>query len=212
MTGQEIRETVFQFLVDDTNVDETQELVLLNVAYDRVNAMKDWLFLRKSQSSQTIASTTSYSLPTDFMYLIKAETLTSDNSLNEVSVIPFEDRLKYIQSERYAYVDILNDNLEFTTAPVADVGSTLYWTYQYQPAQLINTTSPVFPRQFHALVGYEMARMYFYFDQPEKDRAWNKEMAAEHALMMKQMKDWDTQLKLKTEGEWQPDAWLPSVI
>ena len=211
MTGTEIRETVFQFLVDDTNIDETQELALLNIAYDRVNAMRDWLFLRKSQSSQTISSTTTYAQPSDFMYLIKAQTVDSASSVNNMRIVPFDLRLEFNTSERTAYMDILNTNLVFTTAPVADVGSTLYWTYQYQPAQLTNSTSPVFPRQFHALLGYEMARMYFYNDQAEKDRSWNKEMAAEYNLMLKQMKDWDIQLSLKLEGEWLPDQWLPET-
>ena len=210
MTGTQIRETVFQFLVDDTNVDETQELVLLNIAYDRVNAMRDWLFLRKSQASQTLSATTTYAQPSDFMYLQRVQ-LLKDGSYSDVKIVPFDKRFEYTSQEGVAYMDVAGEQLVFTTAPSDNIGATLIWTYQYQPDQLTNTTSPVFPRQWHALLGYEMARMYYYNDQPEKDRAWNKELASEHALMVKQMKDWDIQMALKLEGEWLPDQWLPET-
>jgi len=207
MTAQEIRETIFQWLVDDTNVDETQELVLLNVAYDKINSMRSWLYLDKSQASQTLSATTSYTQPTDFMYLTRLQVFDG-TTYNDVKIVPFSKRFEYNNSERTAFLDVANSQITFTTAPTADVGSTLVWTYQYQPAQLVNATSPVFPRQFHALIGYEMARMYYFNDQPEKDRAWNKELGAEYSILQKQMRDWDTQMRLQTEGEWEPDQWM----
>jgi hypothetical protein len=207
MTSQEIRETVFQWLVDDTNVDETQELVLLNIAYDRINAMRAWSYLDKSQASQTLSATTSYAQPTDFMYLDRLQ-VTDGTTYNDVKIVPFVKRFDYNNTSRVAFLDAVNSQITFTTAPDSDIGQTLVWTYQYQPSQLTNSTSPVFPRQFHALVGYEMARMYFFNDQPEKDRAWNKELMGEYAILLKQMKDWDTQVKLKTEGEWLPDTYM----
>jgi len=207
MTAQEIRETVFQWLVDDTNIDETQELVLLNIAYDKINAMRAWAYLDKSQSSQTLSATTSYAQPTDFMYLTRLQ-VTDGTTYNDVKVVPFSKRFEYNNTTRTAFLDVVNSQATFTTAPTSDVGQTLAWSYQYQPAQLVNATSPVFPRQFHALIGYEMARMYFFNDQPEKDRAWNKELLREYALLLKQMKDWDTQMRLHTEGEWLPDVWM----
>lgn len=210
MTGQEIRETIFQWLVDDNNVDETQELVLLNVAYDRVNAMRDWLYLSKSQATQTLSSATSYTQPDDFMVLKRLQ-VTDGVSYNDVKVVPFDKRFDHSQSLRTAYLDVAGSAAVFTTAPTSDVGQTLIWTYQYQPDQLTNNTSPVFPRQFHALLGYEMARMYYFNDQPEKNRAWNKELSGEYAIMLKQMKDWDTMLRLQTEGEWLPEQWLPNI-
>lgn len=205
-TSTDIREH-FQWLVDDDTLDEERELVLLNVAYDFLCAMRIWKFLKSTQSSQTVtAGTAAYNLPAD--HLVPERIILRNgatNSLQYMTPVRYDERLEYLNDHTKFYLDLKNGTFVFTKTPDSTfAGWTIYLDYQYQPAQLLGgstPTSPVFNRAFHHILAYEMAKNYFYNDQGEKARAWNTEMAAEYTRMLQGMTDWDSMLDFAVDSQ-----------
>lgn len=222
MTVTELKE-LFNYLVDDDNVDDDDVLRLLNIADQRIHALRDWEYLGKEDRSQTVVSgTTQYNLPSDFMFLkiggdrSGVELYNSSNdSYESVSVVPYAQRNAYNGQSKIVFVDNRQEKVTFTSNPSNNAGELIVISYQYQPAEFTSgnedTDEPVFPRQFHPLVAYEAAKFYYFNDQPEKDRAWNNELARTYDEMLKQMIRWDNNLKLANDGEWNPAAYMPMI-
>lgn len=199
MTGEQIIDR-FRFLVDDDTLSSDDEVAILNVAYDRLMAMRDWHFLEKSDSSNTVAlNTAAYSLPSDFLKPLRAWINRSgEETYHELQPVPFRERLKYSGSSRYFYIDAANGNLVLTDTPVSGsdwIGASIVIDYLYQPDQLTTSTSPVFNRAFHNILAYEMAYHYYYNDQGEKSRSWDGELKGEYEKMKNQMYAWDDAIK-----------------
>lgn len=211
MTGQEIIDEFFE-TVDDDTMDATRALHLANVAYDRVNTKRLWHYLDSTDSSKTIAAgTRSYALPSDFLYTRTVKLYSSSTKFGPaLKPVPFRERYRYEGVQGHYYIDLKNSNLVLTyDPPTADVGKTIYHDYAYQPALLATNTSPVFNRAFHPLIVYEMGRMFWYGEQDEKDRSWNKEMKDEYDLMLSEMVAWDSRLDAGMEPDLMPqDQWL----
>ena len=73
----------------------------------------------------------------------------------------------------------------------------------------MTSTSPVFNRAFHPILVYEMARMYWYSEQDEKDRSWNTEANNEYMIMYNDMISWDARLDAGMEPDMNPqEAWV----
>ena len=207
MTGQDIIDH-FQWLVDDENVDETRELVLLNRAYYRLCSKRIWNFLKAVDESQTItASTKTYDCPTDTMVLLQnnwyKDSLGNYSEKNKVS---FQSRLKYATSTKYYWYDKKNNKFALTRNPTdSEVGNTLVLDYIAKPAELTTATSPVFDEGFHTLLAYEMMRQYYYNDQGEKNRSWNREAQSEYDEIYKDMINWDNNLD---PNQLEADEWV----
>jgi len=208
MTGDEII-SQFEWLVDDETIDEDQELVLLNLAYDRLNTMRVWNYLATSEESQTIAAgTTAYSEPSDMLYPTAVKYYdSSGDGYYRLNLVPYSQKARHWNVSTYVYYDAKNSNFVFTKDPSGAeyAGKTLVIEYQYQPTQLTTATSPVFNRAFHPLLAYEMARHYFYNDQGEKSRAWNKELDSEYNRMLSEMIRWDDMIDTTLEPTAEPD-------
>jgi|14_taG_2_1085336.scaffolds.fasta_scaffold02038_4 hypothetical protein len=215
MTGAEII-TQFQFLVDDDNTSEAQALILLNIAYKRLLASREWNFLNKGISSDTVASGTSaYALPSDFLSPMK---ITLQNSANlsdyyEMSPVPWRRRLEYASSDNYFYIDPVNSNYVFTKSPPASrVGWAVFFDYLYEPSDIASGTSPIFNSAFHPIIAYEMARHFWYNEQDEKSRMFNNEMNAEYVLMLNQMQQWDERIGNSMEPSLESISPWPGAI
>lgn len=210
MTGDEII-TQFEWLVDDETIDEDQELVLLNLAYDRLNTARIWNYLKTSQQTLTIATgTAGYTAPTDMLYPTNLSYYDSSGpSYYPLNLIPFDERTLHWNVGGYVYYDKKNDKFYFTRTPDGTeeyAGKTLVVDYQYQPTQLTVSAEPVFNRAFHPILAYEMARHYFYNDQGEKSRAWNNELDSEYMRMFTEMIRWDDMVQSALADSFEPDT------
>lgn len=207
MTTQQIREH-FQWLVDDDTLDEDRELVLMNVAYDEINMERRWVYLLTSDESLTIANgDTTYALPSDFGYTDKITLFDGNRTYQEFSPVPWRKRLQYKNQSGYYYVDMKNELIVFLCADdmTSYAGWRLVHDYAYQPAQFATTADePVFNRTFHPIIAYQMAKQYFYNDQGEKNRAWNKEFEEEMLSLKAKMIRWDSLLDFGTNDSLNP--------
>lgn len=214
MTGEDII-THFRWLVDDDGgVDSTQEVTLLNEAYDLLCILKTWVFLRSTHTSNIItAGDTTYALPTDFLSsnrIVLRESSTSDNFV-VCKQVPFEERLNYIGDQTKYYIDLKNSQVVFCEDPASYSGWQMVHEYQYQPAQLSTSTSPVFNRAFHTILAYEMAKKYYFNDQGEKSRSWNSEMEREYNRIFAAMMSWDGLNQLSDSPSARPFDWAPEL-
>lgn len=216
MTGDELR-TELRTLIDDDNIESAQELRWINQSYNRINTMKIWNFLRKEDSSKTIATgTTSYAVPSDFLYPSDDKFYLLDSSGNVVHRIKWVGQQNYRRfndQKGYAYLDLVNSNIVFTASDVSDYsGLTLHLPYQYQPTELTASTEPVFNKAFHMILAYHAAKHFWYNDQQEKDRSFHREMEAEYQNILADMERWDNHLEFATNSSFQPlDNWAPGV-
>lgn len=211
MTGQEVIDEFYDFVDDDT-MDATRALHLANVAYDRVNAKRLWHYLDAEDTSKTIlAGTRSYALPSDFLYTRTVKLYSSSSKFDApLKPVPFRERSRYEGVQGFYYIDVKNSTFVLTCdPPSADVGKTIYHDYSYQPAILTTSSSPVFNRAFHSMLVYEMARMFWYSEQDEKDRSWNTEANNEYMIMFNDMISWDAKLDSGMEPDMNPqEAWV----
>lgn len=217
MTADDLRDEL-HFLVDDENLSETQELSLINQAYDRITAMRPWNFMLTEDTSKTITSgTTSYALQSTFLYGYDDAVLAYDSSAGEVKarfkVVQFKDRMRYNNVSGYVYFDIKNNTINFcsTSDTATYAGYTLFMTYYAQPAQLTASDSPVFNRAFHRLLALEAARYFWYNDQ-QVDGAFDGKMAREYDDLLTGLILWDDNLATSIgDSLMPPTSWIPEV-
>lgn len=184
----------FQWLVDDDTIDSDQEIRLCNRAYLELCAKEYWNFLKTTDSSTITGSTVT--LPSDFLYTNRVilRRSASSNDIVYAKPVAYEDRLHYIGDQTKYYIDQKNGNIVFTQDPTESYSGWLaLHDYQYLPAALSTDSDvPVWNAAFHYMLSYEMAKQYYYNDQGEKNRSWNREMEAEYARQMDGLRSLDS--------------------
>jgi len=217
MTGQNIIDKFYD-LVDDDGTTADRSLELLNTAYDALMTERLWNFLRKEDSSIVLTgSTLSYNLPADFMYPVKVFRFNASNdAFTPMGIVPFNERMRVHKRSGIVYFDLAQAKLMLSATPSNQniSGEMAFLLYQYQPAQLTVATSPVFNRAFHSVVAYEMAKIFWYMDQQEKDRSFNREMQAEYDELKKKMIQWDSHLEFGINPTIHSidDSWVPGEL
>ncbi len=216
MTGQDLIDA-FSDLVDDDNTGTDRALEILNTAYDALNTERLWNFLRSEDTSITLTgSTLSYAVPSKFLYLVRVYRYNaSADTFTEMTVIPMQEKTRYYKVNDTIYVDFKNQTLNLTNTPTNQniSGQVLYVTFQYQPDQLTLTTSPVYNRAFHKILVYEMAKIFWYMDQQDKQRSFNGEMQGEYNLLKQKMIRFDNNSEFSTNPTNEPDlSWVPSEL
>jgi hypothetical protein len=169
MTTQQIIEDIFRVYTDDSSeLSSTQELALANRVYKKICRNRPWEFLKKTTTGTTSTSVPYVSLPTRFLYMAEnnqsqevSENITNakvvfvGTDYDAYNVVNFSDRRKYRDKDGYCYVDLTNSRLVFTKQPTA--AESYEFDYIEMPADLTLATSPVFPSDFHDIIGYGMA-------------------------------------------------------
>lgn len=210
MTGKDLREQL-QFYVDDEGLSATRELLLINQAYQTVCTEKYWNFLVKEDSSNTLTTgTTSYSLPTDFVYLNKVYIFDpTENNYEEVTIVPFQRRMEFQNTTGYCYIDSANNNIIFLSPNQvqANTGKTLVISYQYMPEDIEEGTEPVFNKAFHRLLALEGARIFWLNDQQE-DGTWSRDIRREYDDLKNKMIEWDNRADSALDNAWDPPQWV----
>jgi hypothetical protein len=181
-----------ELYLDDSSELSTQEFSdLFDKIYDFVCAYRPWEFTKKAHTA-TVGGT-STALPTDFLYLTNNSN-ASDNwteastpvvfvgtNYLPYKVVSWSDRRQYRDRAGYAYLDIPNNNLVFTTS----IADSIEFDYHAKQPALLTNEEPAFPEQFHPALfhgmvvdelmieGYEKARSY----APENQKKFDEYLA-----------------------------------
>jgi len=198
MTDPEIL-TQFEGLIDDT-LDQTLEIQLANTAKNRFEREQKLLIHQKERATQTTTAgqtyTTSYTLAADFrawVNLYRGTTL--------LHPVPFAKRVSHRSSPDRFWTD--HRQSKFYLAGTQGVAETLTETYIYKTDDISASTvssaatTLTWPSEFHALLAYEMAKVYYAIDAGDKSRAWDDRWEAHYAILRKAFIDWDADLKLQ---------------
>lgn len=210
MTSQEIIER-FELYVDDTTELSTQEeLDLLQKIYDKVCDETPWEIL-KTESSGTLSTSTTITLPADFNRLVANSNFTQNNWQNEANtsgrvvwlgtgsaaspyiVVDWSDRKRYISSNGFAYLDMANNQLVFTVPQ--STGIAYSFDYLKTPTALTLGTSPIFPARFHHIFYHGMASEDMIIQLFDKARSYAGENNAKYLEWLGQMKMWNANLQ-----------------
>lgn len=211
MEAQVIIENFYQFLVDDDTIGPDQELVLCNAAYDTLLVSDPWDFLLTEDDTNTVsAGTKNYSLPNDFLLprYVQLYDSSTDN-FQRIEFVKYDRRFKHHRDQGKVYIDRKNSELVFTADPKKHSGEKIIIGYNYQPPELEIDDEPVFNRAFHRILAFEMARLYWYNEQDEKNRMFTNEMSDEYNRLYALMQKWDTNFEVTTAKDTLPDeSWL----
>lgn len=190
MDGQAIIDLAESLVDDDFGSNDT---VFLNIAYHETLGERPWLFLVKWDGTQTksAGSMTTITLPADYDSSMPDEqghghlfVGTTYEKFTEVSIL---DKLRYINTPGYFFVDRANNQIVFTGN--SSVTGVVNIPYIYSPDDLTTTTEPVtgFKSQFQPLIGYRMAAIFPITEQEEKARSYREECLAEYRKLLNLM-------------------------
>lgn len=164
--------TKFELYVDDaTELSSAEELDLLQKIYNKVWMDRPWEFA-KAQGSGTLSTSLPYvTLPADFASLYENNQTTDNtvsgdnNAVQKVvfigstytpyQVINWSDRRQYLNKLGYAYLDMVNLRLYFTSQPT--VADSYEFDYIKFADTLTTSSTPAFPARFHDILYHGMA-------------------------------------------------------
>lgn len=164
--------SAFETYVDDaTELSSTQELALLQKVYNKIWIDRVWEFAKKSATG-TLSITLPYvSLPADFAHLVDNNQYTDNStsidnnaaprviyigsSYTPYQVINWSDRRKYLNKLGYAYLDMVNSRLYFTSQPTT--ADSYEFDYKSIADTLVTSSTPAFPARFHDILYHGMA-------------------------------------------------------
>lgn len=200
MTKAEII-TKFQLYTDDaTELSDVETSDLFDKVYRDICVYKPWEFTKTSHTA-TVAGTVT-SLPTDFLSLTKNANYTDNANYGSdpvifvgSSYIPFKvvnwsDRRQYRNRYGYAYLDIPNSQVGFTTS----ISDTIEFDYQRQMPELTDNDEPAFP-SFHMIIAHGMAIDEMMIEMFEKARSYADENQAKYQYYMQQLSNWNARLQ-----------------
>jgi hypothetical protein len=212
MKASEIISDIFELYLDDTTeLSSDEELALLNRIYKKICRNRPWEFLKKPATGSILSSGTTYyiTLPTDFAFLAENNQSTDNSvSVNNNSspkvifvgsamkpyqVVNFSDRRQYLNKSGFAYVDLANNRIVFTAQPD---GSTYEFDYIKVPTTLTANDEPIFPEDFHPMIGFGMAVDGFIMQLFEKARSYAAENQNKYNDYLRDLAYYNSQFQL----------------
>lgn len=200
MITEKIIKSFEQYTGDTTELSSEQELDLANKIYKKILTEKVWTFLLTAGTGTVVND--SIDLPDDFFYIpiISYYTDTGTYASDKVifigpqkqpyKIINFTDRLKYINVDGYAYIDLRNNKIVFTKTPP---NSDVYYTYIYRPDDLTLDTEPVFPSEYHVAIYHGMISDDMICQLFDKARSYAKENEANYMDWVNRLALYDSQ-------------------
>jgi len=197
MNGAALK-TFFLGLIDEEDIDSTLFYQLLNVAKNRREAERDYMYLRTKDTSQTSSPGDSYTtmkdLPSDFRKMLRV--FVGDT---EHYGVGFEDQILYEDGAQKYYLDMANDQFAIIGQPAST--ETITQFYVKTTDDITSTTSPLFPSRFHPILAYDVAGYYTMgidADNIYARMSPEHKMAAE--LLLDAMIKWDDDLALASQN------------
>lgn len=198
MTGTELK-TFTESILDGDTLESTFFFQLLNLAKDRIEGSRPWMYLRKLDTSHTAPvgnnSQNPIACPTDWnrtwKVYVGADTLFTP--------VPYDQAHAYANSSNKYYVDVANENLYL----LGNIGraDTVYHYYLRTTDDIITTTSPVFPARFHAILGFEVAGyIQMGVDADDLFARMSPENKMQAKLTLDAMERWDTTLQFAEQN------------
>lgn len=186
----------FESVIDDT-LDQVTELNLANLAKDEIEDERNWEYLKKVDTTKTVAAGDTYltmkSLPTDFRAPLDSGIFVGTGDIIPYTQIPFEDRymVQDTLTHRY-YIDLANSQYAVLGKPQSN---TIYFWYLKTSGTLdVVSVNPLFPSRFWALIAYKMAIMWFAIDQGDKSRSYALEWSVFYEKMHNAMVLWNERI------------------
>lgn len=203
MTGTEII-TRFNLQIDDASeLSDTEALALANEVYDDIANDRPWEWLRASFSGSTSTSVAYIALPSDFKAMMASYT-TPDGELvpavfvgttyDPYLIIPYSQRMNYLNTDGYAYIDPINSRLVFCLQPVT-VKAAIY-DYVKVHTALTTGTSPLFRAGLHKIIPYGMAAAFNPIEGTDKNISYQGENQKKYDDILTDMQIEDAQAKL----------------
>jgi len=209
MTGAQLK-TFVDSLTNDS-ASESWFYNALNVAKDSIEEQRDWEFLRVLDTSNTRASgatvTASYTLPT---YFRQPLTLTVGSDTTPRQLISMGDTRVLRDEPGYWYINHSASTFHLTGTEGA--GGTIYLYYTKSTPDLESSGSPVWPSRFHRLLGYDVAKQWFFQNAGEREFNWSGEMAVESKRLLDAMILWDESLKAQAQNHRPADMTFAAQI
>lgn len=188
-TGAEIIE-FFHGCIDNDSLDSDLELSLMNICKGKIEAEREWEFLKKLDSSNS-ASSSPIALPTDCE--VPLLIYVGDDRVPFYPV-PYEQKLLFQNGGRYFIIDQGAGTFQFLDPSVS---GTVYLYYLKSTPDITTSTSPVFPNKFHWILAYDMAKLFYSMDQSERQFTWGPELDMERRTLFNLMCDWDEKIKVR---------------
>jgi hypothetical protein len=209
MTTQEIIDQIFHPYTDDTTeLSDSEELALANRVYKKICRSRPWEFLKTEATGTTSTSVPYVSLPSDFAFFAENGNLTDTSQYNDgnaspkfvfvgtaqrkYQIINYSDRRQYADKDGYAYLDLANSRLVFTLQPAT--AESYSFDYIKVPDELTANTSPVFPSDFHPIIGYGMAIDGFAIQLFEPARSYAQFNMDKYNSCLQDMAYWNANL------------------
>jgi hypothetical protein len=192
MTGSALK-TFVDSLTNDS-VGETWFYNALNLAKDSIEGERDWEFVKKLDTTKThpagTTSTATYALPTDFGRPLRVSVGTDSTYRSLVGL----ENSRVLRDESGAYfIDWAGETYSFTGTE--GTGGTVYMLYARATPDISSSTEPVWPDRFHRILGYDVAKQWFYQNAGEREFNWSTEMASEAQALKNAMIVWDERIK-----------------
>lgn len=191
MTGSDIKEFA-ESILDGVTIPEDFFYQLLNIAKNKLEEKRIWQYLKRVDSTNNGYTGGSYSLPDDFALDYKL--LVGDAEYIPVS---FEEQHTYKNVSNRYYID-WSTELYYLLGNVKP--DTIYLFYKKTTDDITSSTSPIFPKRFHPLLGYYVAA--YYQNGVEYDDIWSK-MSPENKIAAMELENamalWDQQLSARSQ-------------
>ena len=178
-------------VIEDTNVTDNEIVTMINNGMHEISLADKWPWLEASENLSLTDSTQTYSLPTNFEFMVAIVDDDNDNTLEYIAPTEFFERYGNDtgnESTQPEFWTIWEDNIYITPIPEANDTNRLKCYYYQSVTTLDNGTDvPAFHAAFHnILVEYVKWKLYEreeYYDQSE--RAF-----IQFARYLQQMKNW----------------------
>lgn len=189
------------------SIDVTLFYQLLSQAQARIETMREWAILKKSDISQVANASDSFLTPKtlapDFNFWQTEDPLilyraNSPQDFLQYQEVPFANRYFY-QSDPWKYaVDYANFQF-YLLGQALPSQYIIQQNYIYKPADVAQNTSWVFPNHFHPVLAYEVGVMYeLGTDYDDLKQATGGEKVKIRDSILEQMINWDARLQTQS--------------
>lgn len=196
MTGADMY-AAMSTLIDGFNMDSTLFYQLLNAERAKIEFMRPWVFLRKTDNSNVSTpatfslvappTTNKLTLPTDFSFLSRDGEITlydQNNQWEDYTEIPMERMVQFLQVNNSFFIDYVN--LTLTLLGNVTKAYNVFIPYQADFGDITATTTwNNVPARFHLLLPLAVAiryRMGIDYDDINSRNAQDNKIAYDELL------------------------------
>jgi hypothetical protein len=203
-TKQETINRFHLYFDDGSALSSQEESDLYDKILFQVISNRPWEIYKKEHSGTQSTSVPYITLPSDFCFLTQNANHTSSDwaaqgpvvfvgsSYSPYPVVSWSDRRQYRNSAGYAYLDIVNSRLYFTSQPTS--AQAVEFDYHFVPTALTSGQSPTFPARFHDIIYHGMLVDVNIIEMSDKAKSYAPENQKRYDDYLAAMAYWNSQL------------------